>query len=101
MTIPFFGMTLVGFGFLAGTMACAANPVLTQGEASAKVLANGFKLVAKTEPVVARHNPAAWDSAAASPNWDVWAVKDGIAYRVTVDGNTGDLVGAAPAVEDD
>ena len=109
MIIPFFERTrgavclsaLVGLGLLAGATACGASPVLTRDEASAKVLANGFRFVVKAEPATARANPAVWESATMSPNWDVWAVKDGIAYRVTVDGGTGDLVAASPAVEDD
>ena len=91
---------LAGLGLLAGPMACEASQVLTQEDATATVLANGFRLVARTEPAKANRNPAAW--ASAEPvSWDVWAVKDGIAYRVTIDAGTGDLVKAAPAVEDD
>lgn len=71
--------------------ATAAQPLLASSvsreDAMARVQSAGYSLVSKTD--------------AAPGVWDVWASKDGIAYRVKVNARDGTLIAAIPVEVDD
>lgn len=73
---------------VAAAMASAATAApLSRQDAKDRVLADGFTSVAKTE--------------VAPDAWRVWAAKDGVAYEINVDANTGVLTKVVALDPDD